>query len=131
MLKGIYCLIIELKKDDKIKIGALGSIKFKKGNYAYVGSAQNNLKKRIKRHFSENKKLHWHIDYFLKNNDTEIKKVFYKDAAKEQECKTACFLEKYEESVKNFGCSDCRCTSHLFRLKSLRTLKELNFREIL
>jgi Uri superfamily endonuclease len=129
-MKGIYFLIINVKKDTLIEIGALGNIKFKKGIYVYVGSAQNNLEKRIKRHLSKQKKLHWHIDYFLKNNNTEIKKVFYKNKGKKQECKTACFLEKYEEPIKKFGCSDCNCKSHLFRLKSLKNLNELNIKEV-
>jgi len=41
-MKGAYCLVIELKKNSSIKIGALGTIKFKKGLYCYVGSALNN-----------------------------------------------------------------------------------------
>ncbi len=55
-MKGVYCLIIKVKTDIIQKIGALGKIKFDKGIYVYVGSAQNNLKKRIKRHLSKNKK---------------------------------------------------------------------------
>ena len=66
-MKGIYCLIIKLDKDKSIKIGKLNYINFKKGYYCYVGSALNNLKKRIERHKRKNKKLHWHIDYLLKH----------------------------------------------------------------
>ncbi len=117
-MKGAYCLIIELKKDSSIKIGALGNIKFKKGLYCYVGSALNNLEKRVQRHLSKKKKLHWHIDYILLNKNTSIKKVFYKQANKREECKIAKFVLKNSiSSITKFGCSDCKCKSHLFIIK--------------
>ena len=57
MDKGNYCLLIHMKKDSKIKIGAKGFIFFKKGYYVYVGSALNTLSKRIERHLSIDKKI--------------------------------------------------------------------------
>lgn len=54
-MKGCYCLIIKLEKNEKIKIGKLGSINFKKGHYVYVGSAMNSLESRLKRHLSDEK----------------------------------------------------------------------------
>ena len=48
-MKGSYCLIINVEKDTKIKIGKkLGIINFKKGCYVYVGSAMNSLESRVK-----------------------------------------------------------------------------------
>ena len=118
-MKGIYILIIKLSKDAKIKIGKLGIINFSKGTYAYIGSAQNNLEKRINRHLKpgDKKKMHWHIDYFLKDKNAKIVKVLYKKATKVDECKTARrFKEKFKQ-IENFGCSDCKCNSHLFKIK--------------
>lgn len=78
-MKGSYCLIINVEKDTKIKIGKkLGIINFKKGCYVYVGSAMNSLESRVKRHLSDNKKKHWHIDYLLLNKNSKIKKNIYK-----------------------------------------------------
>ena len=78
---------IILKKDTKIKIGKkLGVINFKKGCYVYVGSAMNSLEARVKRHLSDNKKKHWHVDYFLLNENTEIKKVYTKESNEKLEC---------------------------------------------
>lgn len=116
-MKGIYILKIDLKKDFLIKIGALGKILFKKGTYLYIGSAQNNLEKRISRHFLDpkEKRLHWHIDYLLKNKNTELKKAFYKELDKKHECILAKKLSKDNNSIKKFGCSDCNCKSHLIR----------------
>ncbi len=117
-MKGAYCLVVELKKDSAITVGAIGKIKFKKGLYCYVGSALNNLEKRVQRNLSSNKKLHWHIDYFLMNKNTLIKKVFYKESNKREECKIARFVSKNSiGQIENFGCSDCKCKSHLFIIK--------------
>ena len=113
MVKGAYLLIIHLSKSKKIKIGKLGYIFFKKGNYIYVGSALNNLEKRIQRHKSKRKKLRWHIDYFLRFG--RISGVSAIKTNKKIECKLSeKILKIAEASVKNFGCSDCRCNSHLY-----------------
>ena len=125
-MKGVYVLIIEVKENIRQKIGKLGNISFKKGRYAYVGSAQNNVEKRITRHFSRNKKKHWHIDYLLTNKDVKIDKAFWKEANKAEECKIASLLLKLEEPIKGFGCSDCKCSSHLFRLKTPKNINKLN-----
>lgn len=117
-MKGIYILVISVSRDIKIKVGSLGKIKFAKGTYAYVGSAQNNLEKRIARHRSKNKKLRWHIDYLTTNKFTKVEKVFYKLEGKEGECRTARKLIKTETPIKNFGCSDCNCKSHLFKIRN-------------
>ncbi len=118
-MKGVYILIIKISKNLQEKIGSLGKINFEKGIYAYVGSAQNSLEKRIARHISKNKKKFWHIDYLLGIKSAKILKVFYKKAAKSEECKIAKRLSKTESLIKNFGCSDCNCKSHLFRVKEL------------
>jgi Uri superfamily endonuclease len=56
ILKGTYCLIIQLRDDTIIEVGKKGSINFKKGYYVYVGSALNSLETRLKRHLSSKKK---------------------------------------------------------------------------
>jgi len=121
-MKGVYCLVISLKKSIKLKIGSLGRIRFAKGTYVYVGSAQNNLRRRIKRHFAKKKKFHWHIDYLLESPAVKIRKTFYKEAKKEEECRIASLLNAKEYPIKDFGCSDCRCYSHLFKIKSLKNI---------
>ena len=125
-MKGSYCLIISLKKDTRIKIGKkLGIISFKKGYYVYIGSAMNSLESRVKRHLSDNKKKHWHIDYLLLNKNTEIEKVYTKESDEKLECKIANKIIENENSIANFGCSDCNCHSHLiyFENSKLANLK--------
>ena len=60
---GIYVLLVELASATEIKIGKRHKLPFKKGFYAYIGSAFVSLEQRITRHFSTKKKLYWHIDY--------------------------------------------------------------------
>lgn len=131
-MKGTYLLLIELGEETKMKIGALGRIEFKKGKYAYIGSALNNLEKRIKRHLRKKKKKHWHIDYFLDNKNAKIKRVYFIPSSKRMECKLARKIAKIGKGIKGFGCSDCDCKSHLFKLeefsiqKGFKILEELN-----
>lgn len=111
-MKGSYILVIKLEKDKKIQIGKLGKIHFKCGFYIYVGSALNGLEKRINRHLKKTKKKHWHIDYLL--DFAEVIDVLYKESETKIECEISSILDKQLDSVFGFGCSDCRCNSHLF-----------------
>jgi Uri superfamily endonuclease len=116
MNKGAYCLIIKLDNDKDIKINKRTQF-FKKGYYCYVGSALNNLDKRIERHKSQEKKMHWHIDYFLKHANIIDVKRFISD--EKIECGLADKVNTIsDDSIKGFGCSDCNCDSHLFLIKS-------------
>ena len=129
-MKGVYVLIINVKHNIGIKIGALGKINFKKGKYAYVGSSQNNLTKIIRRHLSKNKKKKWHIDYLLMNPHVKVESAHCKEAKKDEECKIAHMLSSVEEPVRGFGSSNCKCHSHLFRLKSIDHFIRHKFKEI-
>ncbi len=123
---GIYLLVIELKDDLRIRVGSLGEIEFKKGIYCYVGSAQKNLIQRLKRHLRKDKKLHWHIDYFLKH--AKIKRIFVSRLNKEYESIIAKEMEKTFPYIKNFGNSDAKDRndeSHLFYI----VRNQLNFFE--
>jgi len=117
VMKGIYCLLIRVLKTKEILIGRLGKIKFEKGKYIYVGSAQKNLGKRIERHFKKEKKKYWHIDYLLKDKDVKIEKaILFPFKRKNQECKLAKQISKKGKAIENFGSSDCKCKSHLIKI---------------
>jgi Uri superfamily endonuclease len=124
MAKGIYVLVVSVCKDISINVGALGSVNFERGFYAYVGSAQNNLEKRIERHFRKTKRKFWHIDYLLDDANVEVLKVFYRYAGKSEECKVASRIAERNVSTKDFGSSDCKCKSHLFKIGDYRFLRE-------
>lgn len=73
-------LVIKVEKDMQVSVGALGKLAFKKGLYAYVGSAQNNLEKRVSRHLRKEKRMCWHIDYLLDNDRTRVVEIFHKQS---------------------------------------------------
>ena len=123
-VKGVYVLIIQLDADTSVSVGGLGKKMLEKGLYAYVGSAQTNLEQRIRRHLRKKKRLFWHIDYLLNQKTVKIVKVLYKQAAKAEECKTAKNLIQKGKSINDFGCSDCNCKSHLFRIEEHRFLEK-------
>ena len=116
-MRGVYLLFLKVVEDVWIRVGGLGRLAFKKGLYVYVGSAQNNLEKRVMRHKSKAKKLRWHIDYLTKSGKVKPIAAYAYDLGREYECIIARLLsETSSESVKGFGSSDCKCRSHLFRL---------------
>ncbi|MDI6807052.1 MAG: GIY-YIG nuclease family protein [Candidatus Aenigmarchaeota archaeon] len=126
-MEGVYCLIIRLDKEQKIKIGSLGEVKFPKGFYVYTGSALKGLRARINRHRKKQKKLFWHIDYFLASKHAKVSKAIAIRTNKRLECKlnkAVSNLPNAKVLVKGFGCSDCSCKSHLvyFGNKSLAGL---------
>ena len=108
-------MIIHSKIKQKIKIGKIGPINFKKGYYVYIGSAMNSLESRIRRHLSDEKKLHWHIDYLLEKS--EITDIIYNEN-KKVECELSQYIAQKTDGVKDFGCSDCECESHLYYFKN-------------
>ncbi len=123
-MKGIYVLIIQFSRDADLNVGKLGNLHFNKGLYAYVGSAQTALEKRIERHRRREKRFFWHIDYLLRRVDAKIVKVFFKSAAKSEECIIARKIAMHGRAVVGLGCSDCRCKSHLFRVEDYDFISE-------
>lgn len=128
-MNGTYLLIMELHTDASILIGKHGILSFKKGCYAYIGSALNGLEQRIQRHRRIHKKTHWHIDYLRPH--IKIIDIFYKENTIKEECTIAQAFEKHFENIPGFGCTDCSCESHLFsgscrKLTSLARSLQMN-----
>ncbi len=109
---GIYSLLIKNGKDRDIEIGALGMIHFPRGYYVYIGSAQRGLRNRIKRHYSRNKKLKWHIDYLLSH--AKLIDHFSLPLPKRCEERVSMEMQNIYPFIKNFGSSDSHAHSHLF-----------------
>ncbi len=125
---GAYFLIMSLSKDVGMKIGKLGFFNFPKGYYVYVGSAMKNLKQRVSRHFRDEKKLKWHIDYFLEN--ASLLRALVYPSRKRLESKIAkIFEEEVKEGraniiVKKFGSTDTKDSAHLFYFPSENALRK-------
>ncbi|MGD2200338.1 MAG: GIY-YIG nuclease family protein [Candidatus Bathyarchaeota archaeon] len=126
---GAYCLCILVSKTIEVKIGALGGIGFTDGRYVYVGSAMNGLEARVKRHIETSvgryRALHWHVDYLLKEDSVGIESVYMITTDERIECDLANSVSKMGDPIPDFGCSDCRCESHLFRVDDCSFLSDL------
>ncbi len=110
---GAYVLILRLSRRRRLRVGALGDVRFAPGFYAYVGSALRGLDKRLTRHRKREKKLFWHIDYLREAADFVT--VLPIRTTDDLECEIAGKMRDLAEgSVKDFGASDCKCASHLF-----------------
>ncbi len=131
-MTGSYVLLIQLPEAQSINVGSLKTTAFPHGNYAYVGSAMGGFKSRLNRHLKSDKKPRWHIDYLL--NRAFISGIILIKAEERLECAIAQALNRQFMSVPGFGCSDCRCRSHLFLAPEemepaiLATLNRLNIK---
>ena len=117
--KGSYVLVVRLEEAISIPVGKLGPQDFCKGYYLYFGSALSGLDGRIQRHVRSDKILKWHIDYLTTRApvietwriaDDRRWECIWAQLALEQNGVTA--------PAKKFGSSDCKCHTHLVRLKS-------------
>lgn len=115
--KGIYILVLKLEKSQFISAGKLKRTKFQPGIYLYVGKAHNGLRGRLKRHLRTEKKIFWHIDYFLQK--TRIEDIWVKRNSFE-ECQIVGMIREIRKDaivpLKKFGSSDCNCPGHLLHL---------------
>lgn len=115
---GVYALLMNLRAETHIRIGALGDQVFASGWYVYIGSAHGpgGVKSRATRHASRNKRQHWHIDYLTEV--AEIREIWFSYAEQAREHDWARVLGELEGGrlpVVGFGSQDCkaRCGSHL------------------
>ena len=118
-----YQLFIIVTKEIELKVGKLGKFIFPIGSYVYTGSAKKNIDKRIERHLSKKKNLHWHIDYLLNSDAVQIINI-------KKSRMTECSLNKKTKGtiiINGFGSSDCNlcCKSHL-KYKENLALAELS-----
>jgi Uri superfamily endonuclease len=116
-MKGVYVLKLEIDKDTVIRVGKLGNIRFKKGYYAYIGSALGTGGfKRVTRHFNvasgKNTTRKWHIDYLLPHS--EVVSAMLIPTEERIECSVAKAVGEFCVGIPGFGCSDCSCPAHLF-----------------
>ncbi|MBD3406456.1 MAG: DUF123 domain-containing protein [Candidatus Lokiarchaeota archaeon] len=121
-MKGVYAIIIKIEKKLELTIGRLGKVCFTPGIYVYSGSAMGqgstSLENRLKRHFSESKTIHWHIDYLVAM--AKSVKAWYAESSNRRECELAQEMDKsnkFERAIKGFGSSDCKsgCYAHLYK----------------
>jgi sugar fermentation stimulation protein A len=108
-------LIAHLATKTRIRVGKLGEAEFPAGYYVYCGSALGSLGKRISRHLSPSKRLHWHIDFLLAA--AEVKDVWCLPSEERLECRLSDRVSGMKGAkliMRRFGASDCKCKSHLW-----------------
>lgn len=114
--KGTYVLFVTLGRETPVNVGALGPHTFSPGLYCYVGSAMAGLDQRLRRHLAHDKKLKWHIDYLTTVCDSSEAWESYPDPISECELGRIAKACGAVPGMDGFGCSDCGCRTHLFRL---------------
>ena len=121
---GVYVFLMRLAELQSIEVGALGLIEFPAGWYMYTGRASKGLAKRVQRHWSLKKGLHWHIDYLATAPGSEpVGAVVIPSDAGLTECQLNMMIgRKFGGQVpaSGFGASDCleKCPAHLFHSRA-------------
>ncbi len=111
--RGSYLIVLKLDQKADIEIGKMGTLKFPRGYYLYVGSALMNLSRRIERHRRILKNKFWHVDYLREK--AEFCTAIPIRSSKDLECEIArCLKAIAGWQIPGFGCSDCSCSSHLY-----------------
>jgi Uri superfamily endonuclease len=133
VLRGAYCLCIVVSANVEVSVGALGRLAFPRGVYVYVGSALNSLEPRITRHIRTSEGTHnvahWHIDYLLREPAATLDLVYFIESEERMECQLAARVAENGEPVDGFGCSDCRCRSHLYRVNNFSFLEKMGLKK--
>lgn len=110
-MKGSYLLVIHLERDTNIRTKAR-EFRLKKGYYIYVGSAMNSLEKRVARHFRENKRLHWHIDFLLQK--AQLLSAYLIPSGERIEETLSQIVGEVFQGVEGFGASDISVKTNLY-----------------
>ncbi|MCD6525029.1 MAG: DUF123 domain-containing protein [Thermococcus sp.] len=113
-MKGSYFLVIRLGEEKVIRTKGR-AFELKPSYYVYVGSAMNSLEKRVARHFRREKKLHWHIDYLLK--EAELLRAYLIPSEVKLEEKLSLEVSRFGEAVPGFGAGDVKVNTNLYRFE--------------
>lgn len=121
---GTYAVVFRNDKEARVRVGRRGYLIIQPGYYIYVGSAfgPGGVSARVARHFREEKTKHWHIDYIREFVTPLLAWCSYDDVHLEHVWAESMMSMKNVSVVKGFGCSDCKCESHLFYTKTMPEL---------
>lgn len=113
--RGTYVLLLDIPLFEG-EIGLLGDVRLDAGRYCYVGSAMGGLDQRLSRHLRPEKMVKWHVDRLTLAAERIGAWESYPDYI--EECRLAHIAEEcgMVPVIPGFGCSDCRCRTHLFRV---------------
>lgn len=124
---GTYALILKNDCSFETRVGRWGTLHTEPGYYIYVGSAfgPGGIQARVKRHARAQKRLRWNIDYLT--TKMPVIQSCYSESAKKLEHVWAQRLMEMTDlfPINRFGCSDCRCDTHLFFTARMKTVKKI------
>lgn len=113
---GTYVMVLRSRSSSCVEVGRWGLLDIHPGYYLYVGSAfgPGGVRSRVLRHCRESKAKHWHIDY-LRELATPVT-IWYSHATVHLEHNWAEALNGIKDimPITGFGCTDCKCATHLF-----------------
>jgi len=114
---GTYALIFRSHSKARVQVGRWGQIDLLPGYYIYVGSAfgPGGVQARVSRHFRHAKSIHWHIDYLHEFLFPVGAWFSYEKNRLEHQWAQVFSNMNGMSSIRDFGCSDCKCYSHFFQ----------------
>ena len=112
---GSYALVLQMPKNRRISIGALGEHRFARGYYVYVGSAfgSGGLRARLRRHCNGGRRF-WHVDHLRRHS--ELVQIWWTVDPQVREHDWAAIFADWlgDSPIPGFGASDSPLSSHLF-----------------
>jgi len=119
--KGTYVFILRLTRGKTIRVGRPGMMLFAAGYYAYVGSAlgPGGLQARLRHHMAVAERPLWHLDYLRRETVPCEAWIVVQENGREHLWADALYRSgDMGDWVPGFGCSDCKCPTHLFYYKN-------------
>jgi Uri superfamily endonuclease len=113
---GTYVLLLQADISAIITFRRGGSFVAAPGYYAYVGSAfgSGGIRARVLRHARPDKRPHWHIDRLTAVARVTGAMVSYRRTRYEHVWATHLGGARALDAIAGFGCTDCKCYSHLY-----------------
>jgi len=113
----LYCLALQHRTADRVRVGALGEIELPRGWIYYVGRDRRGWTVRCRRYTNGPAAPHWHIDYLLVANAVSLEGVAPVPWGAERECELmGRLLECVETRILHpgLGAGDCSsgCGAH-------------------
>ena len=113
---GAYALLLRLAVPIRFSRSGIAGASLS-GWYVYAGSARGSggIRARLRRHFRQDKTIHWHVDE-LTNASAQMAALAIPDGS---ECEIVERLQQsglFVPALAGFGSSDCRrCMAHLLK----------------
>ena len=113
--------MLQLARPVVLDVGRLGRVALAPGYYVYVGSAfgPGGLRARLRRHWAGSGRRHWHVDYLRAVTRPVAAWYQAQQASREHDWAAALARGRGLQPVPGFGCTDCRCESHLYHAVKL------------